>query len=276
MAIPVISDKIFSFEGLTTTAKSIQDVLHIIPKNNSHVNDYVGGSTVIINSDRLILNAKKEHLFVTGREGVTISSPKSIHIDSDDDIYIFSDTGEIYLGLPARGGEYTPPEKQKQRITKASPTTDYQYEPLVLGLKLANFLEDLVDAIQLLTIVTPNGTANISPENITNLTNIRARIPEMLSTIAFIDGVSHEAPEKGIASEKVVASEGSTTKTQLEPGSAGNTTSGTTSTETSTNLNNTQTATVVSDYQSSSEIIINPDGPISPRRGTGLTSPGTL
>jgi hypothetical protein len=71
-------------------------------------------------------------------------------------------------------------------------TADRDYDPLILGNKLADWLSDLVLAIQTLQINTPAGPGYISAgDSQYNLKKLNARIPEMISTFAFVDGRSH-------------------------------------------------------------------------------------
>ena len=69
------------------------------------------GAQIIMNSDRLFLNAKDESAFISAKEAVGINA-KEIGIDSDD--YIGLDSKKIYLGTgafreeePALKGETT-------------------------------------------------------------------------------------------------------------------------------------------------------------------------
>jgi hypothetical protein len=71
-------------------------------------------------------------------------------------------------------------------------TTDRDYDPLILGNKLADWLSDLILTIQTLQINTPAGPGYVSAgDSQYNLKKLNARIPEMISTYAYIDGRSH-------------------------------------------------------------------------------------
>ncbi len=259
-------DKLFQV-NLTgqETQKSIKDVLQLNKADGGHRNSYANGSSVIINSDRLIFNAKKDHLFLCGNEGVTITSPKSVHIDADDDVYIFSNTGEIYLGLPNRGEKYDQLPAPK---TKADATQNFAYEPMVLGLKLANLLEDFIVLMRDSVIRTPSGDGRMSVEMMYNLESLQSRIPEMLSTVAFIEGISHDKPD---AAPQVPATDPSQlpipyVQTENVAVTPGNTTSGTTTSTTNTNLNNTVAPVVITQNllnSIQSSMANNPDGPIT-------------
>lgn len=196
--------------------KSVEDVLKIKKSDQGTVNDYGDGSTIIINSDRLILNSKKDYLMMCGTEGLLLSSPKSIHIDCDDDIYIFSNT-ELYLGLPNKGEPYDF-GKSPVRKTKADPTPDSRYEPLVLGIKLSNWLDDLTVLLQQTVVTGQLGSSAMTPEMIENFKALQARIPEMISTYAFIDGVSHQ-PVKQYQSSLGTTSTSTSTDTNANQGS---------------------------------------------------------
>ena len=205
-------DQVFSsvFEG-GGKPFVLEEILHIKSSGvagKPHTNTWSGGSSVVINADRLILNTKADHLFLCGQAGVTITSPKSVHIDSDDDVYIFSQTGEIYLGLPNRGESLKP----KPAFNPTAPprpkwqaTPDGEFEPVVLGTKLANLLDDMLTLIRDLIVRGVQGDSRLSPENMTNVEFLIKRIPEILSTVAFVDGYSHEQPDNKPPSLTAVA-----------------------------------------------------------------------
>ena len=232
-------DKLFSIDfgggRISTSIESVLDVSQV--QGVGHKNVYTNGSSVVINSDRLIFNAKADHAFLCGRSGVTITSPSSIHIDSDDDVYLAAG-GELYLGLPLRGEKIpTSGPGVDAPTTKASPTIDSDYEPVVLGLKLANILEDFLVIMRDAVIRTPAGDGHMSVEMMYNLEMLQARLPEMLSTAVFVDGRSHDGPEKAPSPPETTQQETNTTA-----GSAGSTTTGNTASTTGTTQQNTQAA----------------------------------
>ena len=114
-------------------------------------NDYeIGGSSILINSDRVIINSRASHTIVAGAEGVALTSPSKVNIDADDSVTVFGSNG-FFLGIPNKGEPYeensypAPEVKLKEGVTikkgvptKAMPTNNSAYEPIVLGLKLAN------------------------------------------------------------------------------------------------------------------------------------------
>ena len=158
-------------------------------------NNYTAGSQIIINSDRILLNSREDYLLLFGQEGVAISSPGSVNIDAKDDIHIYSDSN-LYLGLPGRGIDLSKGGGiTKAPNSKAEPTIDEDYEPLVLGQKLADLLEDLIETIANAVMISPTGDSAFKEAERATFNQIKARIPEMLSTYAFIDGISHGGPD---------------------------------------------------------------------------------
>jgi hypothetical protein len=257
-------DKLFSVALQSGAApNSLKSVLQIDRSNDlSFKNAYANGSSVIINSDRLILNAKKDYLFVCGKEGVAITSPKSIHIDCDDDLHLFSQTGEIYLGLPNKGDGL--PKSQPEPKTKADATKDYEFEPIVLGLKLANLLEDLIVVLRDMVVRTPSGDGYLSTEMMYNLECLQSRLPEMLSTAVFVDGVSHDKVDPAPSTPTEVQDQATV---DSKAGDSGNTASGNTTNTTGTTPQKTEapiTPGTENTTQSTTNAIntSNPDGQV--------------
>ena len=82
------------------------------------------GRQIIIDSGRVTLNSKDDTTFLLGREAVSISSGGSVNIDSNGDFLLNS--SKIYFGLK---------------------TEDTDHEPLVLGFKLSQLLNNLASTL---------------------------------------------------------------------------------------------------------------------------------
>ena len=82
------------------------------------------GRQIIIDSGRVTLNSKDDTTFLLGREAVSISSGGSVNIDSNGDFLLNS--SKIYFGLK---------------------TEDTNHEPLVLGFKLSQLLNNLASTL---------------------------------------------------------------------------------------------------------------------------------
>ena len=157
-------------------------------------NEYVGGSQLVLNSERVIVNARDNYLMLFGQEGVAVSSQGNVNIDADDSVTIFGEDG-LYLGVPGKGvkkEDGSPVEgNTKMPKNKAQATLDSSYEPLVLGTKLINIIDDLLKILQTATVVTGIGNGAFREDVQYELESLQARLPEMLSTYAYIDGISH-------------------------------------------------------------------------------------
>lgn len=179
-------------DRIKITENNVGDILRLSTSGSITTNQFIG-SQVVINSDRIILNSKDDYLMLFGSKGVSISSKEPVNIDTDSSFTVFADAG-VYVGLPNKGADYDF-AGQKAPSTKGEPTPNVKYEPMVLGTKLANLLEDLITILQSSIIVTPVGKGKFREDALYELGNLRARLPEILSTYAYLDGVSHESTE---------------------------------------------------------------------------------
>ena len=176
--------------GVVKNELSLNTLLGIKPGQGGKVNNYAG-SQLLLNSDRIILNSRLDYLMLFGKEGVSISSQGNVNIDADDAITIYGEDG-LFLGVPGKGKSLSEGGgNQKPPVNKSQRTIDSDYEPLVLGIKLAGLLEDLIYAVKDANIVCIGG-AYFREDTQQLLSDLQKRIPEMLSTYAFIDGISHE------------------------------------------------------------------------------------
>jgi len=196
--VPQLPKIDFPMEDLTFESNikgekvDLNTLLGIKPGQGGKVNNYAG-SQVLLNSDRIILNSRLDYLMLFGQQGVAISSQGNVNIDADDAVTIYGEDG-LFLGVPGKGkGIEDGGGNQKEPKNKAQPTKDANYEPLVLGTKLANLFEDLLVVLKNATLLTPVGKGYFREDVMYELASLQARIPEMLSTYGYIDGISHEA-----------------------------------------------------------------------------------
>jgi len=178
---------------ISTAANPSVDLLLGINKQGigDGISDTNHGS-VILDSERVVINAKDDFAFLFGSTGVALGSPNRVNIDSGQSITLFAHD-KLLLGIPNKGL----PFKQTTQAaaggtTKGDPTPDQEYEPLVLGIKLANLLEDILFFLKKADLVSGVSPVRFQPSTLAEFALLANRIPEMLSSYAFIDGYSHE------------------------------------------------------------------------------------
>lgn len=187
------------------TAESVGDLDKILKidkrKTNTYIPDADGGS-MFLNGDRIILNAKNDFSMLFGQKGVVIASPERVNIDAGQSITLFTPES-LFLGLPNKGQKTNQLQKTQSELgaTKGDPTPDYAYEPLVLGVKLANLLEDLVTAVSDGDLVSGISNASWQPSTIAELQLLANRLPEILSSYAYLDGISHNEVNSEVLSQ---------------------------------------------------------------------------
>lgn len=127
------------------------------------------GNQIIINSDRIIFNTKKEELMLFSNKGIVLNSNGYIAIDSADTIGI---TTSDKLNVKANAGTYF---DSKEIILGKEAT-----EPLVLGNQLLELLSDLLTELIKETHLTGAGTS-APPDNAAKYAAIKAKLRKMLS-----------------------------------------------------------------------------------------------
>ena len=135
------------------------------------------GNQVIINSDRLVFNAKKDAILLYSSGSIGFSSKGNFHFDTDnsEDTKFIINTPNIYLGL-------------KSLTTGELPT-----EPAVLGHELKALLILLLDVLDMMNldicfnvahITTQDGTpTGMNPANSSVYTCIDEEINEVRKAI---------------------------------------------------------------------------------------------
>lgn len=177
--------------GVSGSASNVNDILKVASLQTGKQNSYKG-SQLLTNSDRIILNAREDYLMMFGSRGIIMSSPEEIKIDTDLSITLFGGGG-VHLGAPNELAIKNANTKAPDAGNYAQPTVDNIYEPLVLGQKLYDLLDDIIDVLTSSEIVTPVGKASFNQDTLYRLKSIKARLPEFKSTTVFIDGVSHDS-----------------------------------------------------------------------------------
>ena len=101
-------------------------------------NDY-SGKQVLIKSDRLVFNAAASDIILASKGVVALSAEDQIHLNSKGNLYLnVEDGSKIIIGKPG----------SKTRKLENS---------AVLGNKLINFIEDILQLLITFQVVTPGG-----------------------------------------------------------------------------------------------------------------------
>ncbi len=103
--------------------------MNFTPKDTNVYND----NQIIINSDRLIFNAKQDSILFSSDKVIGFNTNGSFHFDSEKNFIVNSN--KIVLGLK----------------NTADGSIIYGQEPAILGNQMEEFISDLIDAIQHLT-----------------------------------------------------------------------------------------------------------------------------
>ena len=194
ISLPASRDVVLQSSVKSTKIKpSVDSLLGIDATGKTTYTSDAQGSA-LFNSDRIIINAKQQFAMLFGQKGVVIASPTRVNIDAGESITLAAQGGNdggLFLGLPNRGLRYEAQTQQQIGDSKGDPTPDKPYEPLVLGIKLANWIEDFLTVLK--NAIGTDGLSNVKfqPTTQAEFGLLANRIPEILSNYAYIDGVSH-------------------------------------------------------------------------------------
>lgn len=194
ISLPASRDVVLQSSVKSTKIKPSVDSLLGIDSTGKTIYTSDAQGSALLNSDRIIINAKQQFAMLFGQKGVAIASPTRVNIDAGESITLAAQGGNdggLFLGLPNRGLRYESQTQQQIGDSKGDPTPDKPYEPLVLGIKLANWIEDFLSVLK--NAVGTDGLSNVKfqPTTQAEFGLLANRIPEILSNYAYIDGVSH-------------------------------------------------------------------------------------
>jgi len=180
---------------ITATAAN-PDVDLLLGINTKGIGDKLSETnhgTIYLNGERIIFNAKDDFAMMFGATGVALGSLNQVNIDAGRSITLFAHD-RLFLGLPNKGIRVTQTTSPPPPGTsKGDPTPDQDYEPLVLGIKLANLLEDILIFLKKADMVSGVSPVRFQPTTMAEFGLLANRIPEMLSSYAYLDGYSHES-----------------------------------------------------------------------------------
>jgi hypothetical protein len=119
-------------------------------------NDY-SGKQVLIKSDRLVFNASSNDIILASKGVIAIAAEDQVHINSKGNLCLnVKDGSKIIFGKPG--------SKTRKSQNQA-----------VLGNKLLNFLEDVMQLLVTLKVVTPGGAGTADPEVSTKIQKLKAK-----------------------------------------------------------------------------------------------------
>lgn len=152
-----------------------------------YIKNQFGGNQVIISSDRLIFNARKQELIAFSKEGIGLSSEKAISIDGKQ--VVETESKRINLGINA-----------KSPVLLGDRTMDWLNE-------LCQILSSFMTSVGQITVPTGVGPSGI-PINLSSFVDLKGKvkgiqqkIEKLQSQLAFVNEFSTGPSEEAKASE---------------------------------------------------------------------------
>lgn len=182
-SIWMTSGQFLKFTPASTYTPSIKD-----KSVDLYVKNQFGGNQVIIASDRLVFNARKQELIAFSKEGIGLSSEKAISIDGRQ--VVETESKRINLGINA-----------KSPILLGDRTMDWLNE-------LCNILSSFLTTVTQITVPTgvgPSGFPINNPAFInlkSEVKGIQQKIEKLQSQLAFVNEFSAGPSEEAKAKEQ--------------------------------------------------------------------------
>jgi len=142
---------------LEIASKNKESYHHSSPPDEQ---DVFVGNQVIVNSDRLTFNAKKDSILGTAKVSIGFSTEGTFNIDADNHTII--DSPKIYIG---------------------NASTD-EAEPVALGQTLVDWMQELCTTLMAETHPTPCGPSG-PPINSSKYASLKSKAPDILSENSF-------------------------------------------------------------------------------------------
>jgi len=136
------------------------DKLTVNPLTNPIQPNKYSSPQIIINSDRVVINSKKEDLMLFAKNNVEISTKNIINLNADERVHLNSDT--VFLGT----------------VNNELPT-----EPIVLGNKLYDVLEGLLEGLQTFSIALTTIVASPEGAPMIDLNNAAEALSNKLESV---------------------------------------------------------------------------------------------
>lgn len=178
-------------EKILLRPATIDAECHLRSTVSSDSNNYVGAQ-IFINSDRLIMNSKRNEISLFAKKEINLSAVQSITIDSaktveltgDKDILISSGEDIIAVGntvsLIGTNGDISLDSPQNNVVISGRKifigSGGAESQPMVLGADLALWLAQLISTLSSATIITSTGPALFDP-------TVTLRLTELLSKL---------------------------------------------------------------------------------------------
>lgn len=131
------------------------------------------GNQILLNSDRIILSAKSSELIFYSKKNYGFISDGNMSIDNK-------------LGINANVGGKINIKTNGQDINFRTSNGhinlgDTNLEPLVMGNKLVQILEELIEQIKVQQYLTPAGPSKPAPQNVAQFDTIKGKLKTILS-----------------------------------------------------------------------------------------------
>jgi hypothetical protein len=140
-------------KDISVPVRTMQSLIHLLeqPPGSEQIPEVTAygwmKNQILISSDRVNINSDSNNINISSHQNLYLASGKNLAISTNEDMII--ESRNIFLGKEAFNRFKETDEKKKRKKLP---------EPLILGQKLADLLNDLVDILSTMHFLNPVGT----------------------------------------------------------------------------------------------------------------------
>lgn len=147
----------------------------------------LSGDQLFVNSDRIILSSKASEFIIFGKGNTGVITDGNYSVDAEKEIYLHSSTK---ITIHSKGNNQIFLDSENGKIylgkNKGEGNDGADVQKMVLGGELVAILKELIDAINQQQYLTPSGASGLGPINISTFNSIKGKLNNILSSTNFL------------------------------------------------------------------------------------------
>jgi hypothetical protein len=147
------------------------------------------GNQIYINSDRVLISSKSQELILFGAKNTGVITDGRFSIDAANGVYAHSENDDIVLHTINGKNVFINSDSSGKIYlgkNKGEGDAGADVQKMVLGGELISILEQILDAINQQTFLTPSGPTAVGPTNSPTFNSIKNKLKTILSARNYL------------------------------------------------------------------------------------------
>jgi hypothetical protein len=143
------------------------------------------GDQIIVNTDRLTLSSKGDDIFLISNRNLSIFANDTVSIDASS-IDFTTNNGNVRITAQSNNDVIIAVEGGKILLGADNSESSVDANQMILGNKLINLIDRLIQAINLMTIATPSGPSAPGPIDKATFNSLAKELKDCLSSTNYL------------------------------------------------------------------------------------------